>query len=77
MNDPSPDVRATAVHGVFHIVTLFWEVIPAHVVKELVSKIVSHERNSIELFCNLVVRTLGRNEMENFSTIKADDTDEI
>ncbi|XP_028391007.1 condensin-2 complex subunit G2-like [Dendronephthya gigantea] len=39
LNDPSPDVRATAVHGVFHIVALFWEVIPAHVVKELVSKI--------------------------------------
>ncbi|CAB3996367.1 Condensin-2 complex subunit G2, partial [Paramuricea clavata] len=39
LNDPSPTVRVTAVHGVFHIVTLFWEVIPAHVVKELVSKI--------------------------------------
>lgn len=41
LNDPSPTVRATAVHGVFHIVALFWEVIPAHVVKELLTKIVS------------------------------------
>ena len=43
LNDPSPTVRATAVHGVFHIVALFWEVIPAHVIKELFSKIVSFQ----------------------------------
>lgn len=48
-------MRATAVHGVFHIVALFWEVIPAHVVKELVNKIVSFENSEdpyIKTFIN-------------------------
>jgi hypothetical protein len=46
LNDPSPNVRAAAIHGVFHIVALFWEVIPAHVVKELVTKMVSKNNTS-------------------------------
>jgi hypothetical protein len=46
LNDPSPNVRAAAIHGVFHIVALFWEVIPAHVVKELVTKMVSKNNAS-------------------------------
>ena len=44
LDDPSPNVRATAVHGVFQITALYWEWIPAHIVKELITKIVSRKR---------------------------------
>ncbi|XP_046846432.1 condensin-2 complex subunit G2-like isoform X2 [Xenia sp. Carnegie-2017] len=39
LDDPFPTVRSTAVHGVFNILSLYWEVIPAHVVKELLFKV--------------------------------------
>ena len=41
LSDPSQVVRATAVHGVARIAGVYWELIPAHTVKDLISKLVS------------------------------------
>ena len=40
LEDASPVVRATAVHGVARIAGVYWELIPSHTVKNLISKLV-------------------------------------
>ena len=40
LEDPHPTVRATAIHGVCRITGIFWELIPAHIIKMFVTKLV-------------------------------------
>ncbi|XP_022782675.1 condensin-2 complex subunit G2-like [Stylophora pistillata] len=41
MEDPHPTVRATATHGVCRITGVFWELIPAHIIKMFLTKLVT------------------------------------
>ncbi|PFX30456.1 Condensin-2 complex subunit G2 [Stylophora pistillata] len=41
MEDPHPTVRATATHGVCRITGVFWELIPAHIIKMFLTKLYS------------------------------------
>ena len=40
LEDPCPTVRATAIHGVCRITGVFWELIPAHVIKMFLTTLV-------------------------------------
>ncbi|XP_048579547.1 condensin-2 complex subunit G2 isoform X2 [Nematostella vectensis] len=41
LEDPSPIVRATGVHGVCRIAGVFWELIPVHTVKSLITRLIT------------------------------------
>ena len=40
LGDAHPTVRATAIHGVCRITGVFWELIPAHIIKMFLTKLV-------------------------------------
>lgn len=40
LEDPCPTVRATAIHGVCRITGIFWELIPAHIIKMFLTTLV-------------------------------------
>jgi len=40
LEDPCPTVRATAIHGVCRITGVFWELIPAHIIKMFLTTLV-------------------------------------
>lgn len=40
LDDPVPVVRSTAVAGVFKIMSVYWEMIPAEIIQSLISKII-------------------------------------
>ncbi|XP_027038917.1 condensin-2 complex subunit G2-like [Pocillopora damicornis] len=41
LGDAHPTVRATAIHGVCRITGVFWELIPAHIIKMFLTKLVT------------------------------------
>ncbi|XP_073235471.1 condensin-2 complex subunit G2-like [Porites lutea] len=41
LEDPCPTVRATAIHGVCRITGVFWELIPAHVIKMFLTTLIN------------------------------------
>jgi len=41
LEDPCPTVRATAVHGVCRITGVFWELIPAHIIKMFLTTLIT------------------------------------
>lgn len=41
LEDPCPTVRATAIHGVCRITSVFWELIPAHIIKMFLSTLIT------------------------------------
>ena len=47
LEDPCPTVRATAIHGVCRITGIFWELIPAHIIKTFITTLVRANR----VFC--------------------------
>ncbi|KAL9966949.1 hypothetical protein ACROYT_G025098 [Oculina patagonica] len=41
LEDPCPTVRATAIHGVCRITGIFWELIPAHIIKMFLTTLIT------------------------------------
>ncbi|XP_029192981.2 condensin-2 complex subunit G2-like [Acropora millepora] len=41
LEDPCPTVRATAIHGVCRVTGVFWELIPAHVIKMFLTTLIT------------------------------------
>ena len=58
LEDPHPTVRATAIHGVCRITGIFWELIPAHIIKMFVTKLVGCSY-SVPYHQNLFLLVIG------------------